>query len=440
MNAVPDNVIPLKQEEAEGIRVEDFHAYLPAHNYIYEPTGEMWPAASVNAKLTGSGKKTAAQWLDEHRAVVQITWTPAEPRIIDGKVIHSGGWISHPGVHVFNQYRPPQEVDGDPDDVNPWLEHIAHIYPRDCDHIVGWLAHRCQRPGEKVNHALLLGGAPGIGKDTMLDPVRQAVGPWNFQEISPQQMLGRFNGFLKSVILRINETRDLGEMDRYQFYEHSKPYLASPPEVLNCDEKHIREYYVPNVMGVILTTNNKTNGIYLPADDRRHYVAWSAVTAESLPHGYFDKIYRWYELGGRENVIAYLRTYDLTDFDSKLTPPKTQAFYEIVDANRSPEDAEMADTLERMKYPDALTIPQLAEHAADEFQKWLNDRKNRRLIPHRLETAGYQPVRNATADQGLWKVDGKRQTVYAKKTLDFKEQCIAAAKLQLQKMDPQRWT
>ena len=30
-----------------------------------------------------------------------------------------------------------------------------------------------------------------------------------------------------------------------------------------------------NVCGVIITTNYKTNGIYLPAEDRRHYVAWS---------------------------------------------------------------------------------------------------------------------------------------------------------------------
>ena len=28
-------------------------------------------------------------------------------------------------------------------------------------------------------------------------------------------MLGRFNGFLKSVILRINEARDLGDVDRF---------------------------------------------------------------------------------------------------------------------------------------------------------------------------------------------------------------------------------
>jgi len=48
-----------------------------------------------------------------------------------------------------------------------------------------------QFPAEKINHGLLLGGAPGIGKDTILAPVRQAVGEWNFQEATPKEMLGK---------------------------------------------------------------------------------------------------------------------------------------------------------------------------------------------------------------------------------------------------------
>jgi hypothetical protein len=74
-----------------------------------------------------------------------------------------------------------------------------------------------QRPEQKINHALVLGGEQGIGKDTILEPAKYAIGAWNFQEASPQQILGRFNGFVKSVILRISEARDLGEFDRFAF-------------------------------------------------------------------------------------------------------------------------------------------------------------------------------------------------------------------------------
>ena len=149
------------------------------------------------------------------------------------------------------------------------------VYPDDADHIINWLAHRVQRPQEKINHAVVLGGAQGIGKDTLLEPVKHAVGPWNFVEVSPQQMLGRFNGFLKSVILRISEARDLGDIDRFAFYDHMKAYTAAPPDVLRVDEKNLREYSILNCCGVVITTNHKQDGIFLPADDRRHYVAWS---------------------------------------------------------------------------------------------------------------------------------------------------------------------
>ena len=64
-------------------------------------------------------------------------------------------------------------------------------------------------------------------------------------------------------------------MNRYDFYEHMKVYTAAPPDVLSVDEKNVREHAVFNVCGVIITTNHETDGIYLPADDRRHYVAWS---------------------------------------------------------------------------------------------------------------------------------------------------------------------
>ena len=138
----------------------------------------------------------------------------------------------------------------------------------------------------------MLGGAQGIGKDTLLEPIKHAVGPWNFHDIIPSQLLGRFNSFAKAVVLRINEAHDQGDaerVNRFNLYEHIKLYSATPPDVLRVDEKHLREYYVFNVLGLIITTNHKTDGIYLPADDRRHYVAWSNLTKEDFTPGILER-------------------------------------------------------------------------------------------------------------------------------------------------------
>lgn len=242
--------------------------------------------------------------------------------LIRNLLISDGGRISQSGVTCFNLYRPPIDP-GDRASAGPWLSHVHKVFPDDADHIVKWLAQRVQRPQEKINHALVLGGKQGIGKDTLLEPVKRAVGGWNFAEVSPRQVLGRFNGFVKSVILRVNEARDLGDVDRFQFYDHMKSYIAAPPDVLRVDEKNLREYSVFNCCGVIITTNHKTDGIFLPADDRRHFVAWSVLAKEDFSPDYWAELWRWYENGGDRHVAAYLAQLDISTFDPKAPRPKT---------------------------------------------------------------------------------------------------------------------
>ena len=358
-----------------------------------------------------------------------MTWAPGLPELIPDQLISEGGWIEHAGAGVYNLYRRPTLPLGNAAQAGPWLDHVRKVYPEDADNIIPWLAHRVQRPAEKVNHALLLGGGQGIGKDTLIEPVRYAVGPWNFSDISPQQLLGRFNGFAKSVILRLNEARDLGDYDRYALYEHIKPFTAAPPDTLRVDEKNLREYTVVNCVGVIITTNNRLDGIYLPADDRRHFVAWSALTKERFSSNYWRDLWAWYRNGGFGHVTAFLSQFDLSKFDPKAPPPKTPAFWSIVDANRSPEEAEFADVLDMLGHPPALTLRCIQDRAQGDFADWIRDRKNRRAIPHRMERCDYVPARNPDATDGLWKFNQKRQVIYACATLGVPDRLRAARDL-----------
>jgi Family of unknown function (DUF5906) len=420
---------------------------MPKHNYVCLPTLEFWPGASVNARIApvplvdrdgapvldhrGDQKEIPASvWLDTNSPVEQATWAPGLPTLIHDRIMSDGGWIEKPKYTVLNLYRPPT-IRPVPGNVDPWLNHIRRLYGEvAADHMVSCFAHRVQRPEEKINHALVLGGAQGIGKDTILEPVKRAIGPWNFKEVGPTQMLGRFNGYLKSVILRMNEARDLGEFDRYSLYEHTKAYIAAPPDVLRVDEKHINEHYILNVTFLVITTNHKTNGIYLPADDRRHFVAWSNLNKSEFTEQYWSDIYSWYDQGGYEAIAAYLHGLDLSNFNPKAPPAKTQAWWEIVDASRAPEDAELADALDQLERPDATTLTEVKRHITSaDFSEWLGDRKNARQIPHRMEECGYVRHRNANARDGLWKIGGRRQVIYVEKELSERDAATAARKL-----------
>lgn len=420
--------------EIYGIGLEHFYAHMPSHSYLFVPTRELWPSASVNGRVAWPKVKDKAvepsRWLDRHRAIEQMVWHPAEPQIIKDRVMQVSGWAPHLGSTLFNLYRPPDRPKGDPGQAGPWIDHLRRVYPDDADHIIKWLAHRVQLPGEKCNHALVLGGLQGIGKDTLLEPLKAAIGPWNWSDISPANMLGRFNGWVKAILVRINEARDLGDVDRFAFYDHSKTIIAAPPDVIRVDEKHLRETYVANVCGVIITTNHLSDGLYLPADDRRHYVAWSPCKREDFDPDYWKRIYSWFAAGGIGHVCAYLENLDLTDFDAKAPPPKTPAFWSVVSAGEAPESGELRDVIDNMQKPSVLTLTALADRAQvlhmHDLASELRDRKSRRAVPHKLERVGYVQVRNPDSEDGLFRIESRRQVVYAKRALHLAEQIRAA--------------
>jgi hypothetical protein len=91
--ATPERKLP------EGVTIDDFRSYMPMHRYIFAPSRDLWPAASVNAcvppvllfddagepVLDDAGKQVkvkAAAWLDRHRAVETMTWAPGQPMIL----------------------------------------------------------------------------------------------------------------------------------------------------------------------------------------------------------------------------------------------------------------------------------------------------------------------------------------------------------------------
>jgi hypothetical protein len=419
--------------------IEDFIAHSPDHSYIYRPDGAPWSAQAVNSRVAPVKQRpprrplAASKWLDRNDAVEQRTWAPGEPQIINNKLFDQGGVIEKEGARVFNLYRPPAIIHPTDNDVAFWQTHLRELWPDEAGHIEKWFAHRTQRPGEKINHAVLLAGEQGIGKDAVIEPLRRAIGAWNFKEISPQAVLGQFNEFVQSVVLRISEGKDLGDVDRFAFYEATKTLTAAPPDTLRCNQKHIRPFYLPNITGVIITSNHKVSGIYLPADDRRHFVAWSPKQRTDYDADYWAKYWRQLEDGGAAAVAKHLRGLDLSGFDPKAPPKQTQAFWEIVDSLRTSQQSDLDDVIEALgrergepdgQGPPLVTIPTIIAKAKDQdrwqFVEFLKDTGARRKIVIELEDAGYHRLNNPDdKKRGRWRrfPSGLRTNVYRRKDL-----------------------
>jgi hypothetical protein len=157
----------------------------------------------------------------------------------------------------------------------------------------------------KINHALVIAGAPRIGKDTLFEPLRLGVGAANFAETSPHTIMkAEWNGYLCSVVLRVSEARDMGEVNRYALYEKMKTILAAPPPMHWIQTKYIPNYYAPNVTNTIITTNYGHDGLYLPPDDGRHYVADTEVRREDFPEGFFDDYWALSRRSGERGCLS----------------------------------------------------------------------------------------------------------------------------------------
>ena len=91
----------------------------------------------------------------------------------------------------------------------------------------------------------------------------------------------------------------------------------------------------------------------------------------------------------------------------------------------------MRDFGGEIERPDAVSPTILKREAAQtniELHKWLDDRKNRRALPHKLERVGYSVVRNLEAEDGLWLVAGKREAVYVRADIKGVEERLGAVR------------
>jgi hypothetical protein len=244
-------------------------------------------------------------------------------------------------------------------DVSRWLRHAERMLPVafEREHVLNVLAHKIQYPGHKINHAVLLGGKPGSGKDTLFAPFFWAVGgpaKLNCAVVKNDDLTSQWGYGLECEVMEIAELRQAEARDRRALENHLKPIIAAPPEYLPINRKGLHPYMALNRVLVVAFSNERV-AISLPSDDRRWFVAWAE--AGRLPEAEAVALWNWYHhRGGFAGVAAWLAGRDVSAFNPSAPPPMTEAKAIMIDAGMSTAESVLTEMLRERRGPFAAGV------------------------------------------------------------------------------------
>ena len=277
-------------------------------------------------------KVEASVCFDENRqakgakTLVGVTYAPGENILCAREgLVYGNRW---------RDARPPVALGVDP---APWLKHVERMIPdaMEREHVLNVMAFKVQNPNVKVNHAVLHGGHPGSGKDTMWAPFFWAVGGdslANVKKLDNKDLSTPWGYHLECEVLIINELRQPEASDRRALENSLKPVIAAPPEYLSIQRKGLAPYEAVNRLQVVAFSNERM-AITIPSNDRRWFVLWSDALCMDATAA--SRMWAWYKAGGFAAVAAWLASRDVSAFNAGAAPPMTEAKAIMVETGMS---------------------------------------------------------------------------------------------------------
>lgn len=293
----------------------------------------------------------------QRRTVQSLTYRPGGPPFVQEDI-----------GECLNVWRPGSVIDNAPksdEDVRMWLDHVAYLIPdeRERDLFLKWLAWVVQNPGIKPNWSVVLGGGHGIGKSTLLEPVRAALGRHNVREIGPADIASGYTGWLANTKLVVVE--EMHSFERKETMQKLKALTAAPPYTLQINPKYGKQYEIPNVVACVFFTNHE-DALLIENGDRRLMVVWS--WAEPRDEAYYGAFLDWMRSGGAESAARWLLDLDLTGFDARGRAPATEAKETMRQVGRSAVEELLEEAV-------SVGLGPFAGHivAVDDVMRWLPD-------------------------------------------------------------------
>jgi len=264
-------------------------------------------------------------------------------------VRHFAGYTYQPGAPRFcsrpNSYGdntqfintfyfpPHDETIDDPESrIGPFKLLLQHLFPEEIERawFTEWLARLIQNPCTRsFVTPINITPVTGTGRGILFDILRLLVGGHNTHDVSPDDMEGRFNGFLdKCLIAVVQEIKANTGARKYQTWERMKSLLADT--VANIQPKG-QDSYTANVYANFLMFSNNIDALPLQdVNERRIYAMRGAD--HPISNWFIDEIMRWKADGLNISALfKYLKSYPV-DMDHFKRAPRSVTKIQMVNA------------------------------------------------------------------------------------------------------------
>lgn len=332
-------------------------------NRIYTPDGSYMSAETFNATYGGPRFK----WRDGDEKFTKKAWeafTLCEfykyPRVhttyFRPELDHLKVYERH-GRRYLNTYL-PIPVPRRAGDHSLFLELIVRMYPdlRDQKILLTYLASILQRPGKKAQWAVILQGAKGNGKTTLIKILNHAISD-RYVHIQDALDLGnKFNIWMRDKLLIVIDELKVPRRKQTKFMTRLKPLITN--DRIAVQGKGKDQTVIDNRANFFMATNHK-NAIPITENNRRFCMLAAAqqdkkdLKRDGLTKPFFLKLYAWLNQNNKEGfdvINEYLMTYDLGasefNFDICIDAPVTSVTPEVIELSRSPEENAIREAIE----------------------------------------------------------------------------------------------
>lgn len=289
--------------------------------------GKPWPTIMVSPDL---------------RIVDRLTYAPGQPRFSREKSFDSEAILDCINVWV------PSDVEPTEGDIDPWLNLIHDVFDGNqeaIEHVISFLAYTVQFPGERINHALVIQGAQGIGKDSIFMAMKKVLGYQNTTEVTLQHVESQFNEWLFGKQLIIFQ--EMLAPGRRSIYNKLKTFITDPLHTINA--KHLSLQRVANRANYVFLTNYK-HALSIDPSDRRMWVWYSQMIPKN--GDYYATFYRWLsDKRSADYLLHFLLNYDTSKFNPTAAPPLTNAKREMIRASSSEVEQYLREAVENGAWP-----------------------------------------------------------------------------------------